>query len=528
MTTNSYIALAFLTFALATPATARAERPRVAVFSLQDKTGKLSAQEQAQLTDFLRSKIADGGVFRVIAASRIKAKLAKLKKKSYDACYDEKCQIEIGRELAANKSLSFEVLRLGSRCMVISTLFDLRSSATDASASHGGGCTISNLVKSIETVTDKIKSQSRASTQFRASQANANVKRGGLFIKSKPSAAEVWIDGKKVKGKTPLAASKIPVGEHFIELRLGDYRHSGKVKVKAEQYSELNLELKKVKGALEIITRPPEALIKLNGKAKGKTPAIITNIATGNYEVVLEKAGHLTVKRQVALNIDQRRKTLVVDLKRAGSIALRSEPVGATVYVNGQLAGKAPGELQIAAGTYSLRWELASHVTATRQVTIKGGEFKAVKVALKSLSGRLRILTKPPGASIQIDGKHVGKTPIVVAEVALGKRTLTLRKAGHMVLTENVELKKPGEQKTLAFSLKRAGSITLRSVPKGAQVFVNDTLAGKSPGKLKIGEGSYTLRWVLAGFTPQTLKVSVKGGQNKVLKVKLVALDKND
>ena len=71
----------------------------------------------------------------------LKQRLRQQKRDSFRACYDEQCQIALGRELAAQKSLSTQIARIGSQCMVMSALYDLKRATSERSASHKTGCT---------------------------------------------------------------------------------------------------------------------------------------------------------------------------------------------------------------------------------------------------------------------------------------------------------------------------------------------------------------------------------------------------
>jgi len=105
------------------PAAARTDKPIVAVFAIQDKTGQLSPTTCELLTEYLAIKLAEGGVFQVVPSRALKDRLTELKKDSYKECYDEHCQIERPREEPAAKTgpqgeLALEGLLPGSRVVV--------------------------------------------------------------------------------------------------------------------------------------------------------------------------------------------------------------------------------------------------------------------------------------------------------------------------------------------------------------------------------------------------------------------------
>jgi formylglycine-generating enzyme required for sulfatase activity len=125
------------------------DRPIVAVFQIEDKSGKLGAQAVDQLTDYLGSLMARRG-FKVVPRSQLKERLTEAKKGTYKECYEESCQIEIGKELAAQKSLSSQVLKIGKQCKVTVNLFDLKTAASDGAGAGSGDCDEDGVVKSLE------------------------------------------------------------------------------------------------------------------------------------------------------------------------------------------------------------------------------------------------------------------------------------------------------------------------------------------------------------------------------------------
>lgn len=129
----------------------RAEDPTpiVAVFELQDQGNKMSGAQRDQLTDYLGSLLTQNG-FAVVPRAQLKERLRDQKQGSYKACFDEGCQIELGRELAAQKSLASQVLRFGKSCKVTVNLYDLKRATSERAGTHSGGCAPEDIVSSLE------------------------------------------------------------------------------------------------------------------------------------------------------------------------------------------------------------------------------------------------------------------------------------------------------------------------------------------------------------------------------------------
>ena len=117
---RAWCLLGLLLLALPRPAAAESKEI-VAVFTVEAKGLKLDAGLLDRLTDYLAGQIAAGDAYQVVPRAQLKERLTKQRKASYKSCVDQSCQIEIGRELAAQKSLATKLVQLGSRCMVIAS-----------------------------------------------------------------------------------------------------------------------------------------------------------------------------------------------------------------------------------------------------------------------------------------------------------------------------------------------------------------------------------------------------------------------
>src|SRR5262245_21777808 len=105
---------------------AEEQKSVVAVFDIKDTGAGVDAKVLHNLTEYLAARLSEGP-YKVVPSQQIRERLKQQKAESYRACYDESCQIEIGRELAAQKTLSTQILRIAGTCQVTSQLFDLRS-----------------------------------------------------------------------------------------------------------------------------------------------------------------------------------------------------------------------------------------------------------------------------------------------------------------------------------------------------------------------------------------------------------------
>jgi len=131
---------------------ARMPRPVVAIFDVQDATRQLDAALLDQLTEYLAAQLVEVARFRVVPRNQLRSQLAAEKAGTYDACFEESCQIELGKAVAAEKSLATKLLRVGDACAMTATLYDLRSETTETAASGEGECSANALMGNAKTL----------------------------------------------------------------------------------------------------------------------------------------------------------------------------------------------------------------------------------------------------------------------------------------------------------------------------------------------------------------------------------------
>jgi hypothetical protein len=131
--------------------------PVVAVFEIENRGSPLSGDELIALTDYLGTKLGEQGNYQIIPRQEIRKRLVEQKKASYKACYDQSCQIEVGREMAAEFTVSASISRVGKTCIITAAMYDLRKAATHRTGTAKGPCTADDLLTAVEQIAQKLE-----------------------------------------------------------------------------------------------------------------------------------------------------------------------------------------------------------------------------------------------------------------------------------------------------------------------------------------------------------------------------------
>lgn len=145
----------------ASPASALSKRAIVAVFDIEDKGVELSGELLSRMSDYLAMSLAAAGAFQIIPRDQLRERLTKQKQESFRQCYEQSCQIEIGRELAAQKTLASVIMKIGSMCLMTSVLYDLKRATSEGGARAEGKCTEDGIVGQIKAIVQQLTRSGR-------------------------------------------------------------------------------------------------------------------------------------------------------------------------------------------------------------------------------------------------------------------------------------------------------------------------------------------------------------------------------
>jgi serine/threonine protein kinase len=224
-------------------------------------------------------------------------------------------------------------------------------------------------------------------------------------------------------------------------------------------------------GQLTIDSNPQGAQVQVdgNGDASWVTPLALTNLQPGQHSIVVSKAGYSPDSRTMNVTSGRGTTTLVHLAKLMATLVVKSDPPGASIYVDGRDMGtKTPGQISVDKGQHLVLVRMSGYIDETMNT----------QFAL---------------------GQTFNFSP-------------TLRPLGN---TEN--LKTVGKMSKLFGGKGQAGqgTLSIRTQPKGAQIAINQHLLEKgSPVDVSLDPGNYVVDITLTGYAPvHKIITAVKGGK---------------
>jgi serine/threonine protein kinase len=176
--------------------------------------------------------------------------------------------------------------------------------------------------------------------------------------------------------------------------------------------------------------------------------------------------------------------------KGSGTVAVNVQgPDQSKVMIDGDFKGHADPSLNlksVSVGYHVLTVEAEGYIQFLEQILVEKGKLVAVNAELKKKkapTGKMTVVTDPPGAAILIDGEDSGKkTPFAIdldSEVPHIIKLVLKNHHAHIKTNISIAAK---EEKAMNVKLKPSAiMIKILSQPMGADVILNGELLGQTP-----------------------------------------------
>ncbi len=315
-------------------------------------------------------------------------------------------------------------------------------------------------------------------------------------------------------------------GEYTLTATREGYRPSTRdIVVTAADNQRFAMRLSRLPGFLRIATTPADdVLVSIDDELRGKTPLENLEVAAGPHRIELTLPQYVTYRTTIEVDGGGTVQDLVAELLADwAEISFSSTPSGATVMLGEKALGMTPLTTRIDSGQQTVALRLPGHKQAEVDVTVLPGQPQTVPdVVLRKADGLVALASKPTGATVTIDGKFRGQTPVQL-ELTPGKTyKVGFSKAGYVKVNRSVSVVS-GEDKNLSVSLQaNVGKIRMKISPPGAQVYLNGKLQGSGDQEFDLPAVPQNLQVKAAGYTTRDMTVTPRPGLPQNLQVALL------
>ncbi len=315
-------------------------------------------------------------------------------------------------------------------------------------------------------------------------------------------------------------------GEYRVLAKADGYRTAREpIRVTDEPSQLFRFELQKLPGHVVVDNdRGVPAAVSIDGVEVGTTPTPALELAAGEHRLQLEAERYLPLDTHIDVTGLGQRQEITVQLQPAwADVQVDSKPPGAQVFADDQPLGETPATVPVPAGTHELKLRLEGYKPWIQTLTVEAGQqIELPLVNMQPADGVLSVVTTPADASVSVDGRYRGRTPVDV-ELSPGRRhDVIVSKPGFDTVKRTIEMQSQGGQ-TLRLTLEaRLGSVKLVVQPEDASLYIDGQPAGPANQELRLPARVHRLEIRKAGYAPHHLEVTPRPGLPQTLEIKLL------
>ncbi|MCA9794739.1 MAG: PEGA domain-containing protein, partial [Candidatus Eremiobacteraeota bacterium] len=265
------------------------------------------------------------------------------------------------------------------------------------------------------------------------------------------------------------------------------------------------------KTQLSITCGAVKANISIDGEPRGVAP-IEVKLSPGEHKLQAELDGYDPVEQTFKLEGEKTREITLEMTRLTGEVELAVQPEGTELLIDGDSLGQTPRSILLAPGEHQLTIRKKGFADFAAPVVVESHEKARVEAKLKPLVTTLAILTEPSGATVTVNGKERGQTPLRLFKQPYGEYEVEVALDGYKPVTKTYNLDKPVE---LNLNLEALPAVlVVNSDPPGATVKINGAVKGETPCEVRdLAANHYTLGLTKSGWLAHTEKVDLGPGE---------------
>ena len=302
--------------------------------------------------------------------------------------------------------------------------------------------------------------------------------------------ADVYIDGERV-GQLPFITKELKSGTYSVKVVKNMYKsYEEQVTVSDNETLTLKVQLQPNFGRISFksVNEFHGAHVYIDNERVGQLPFTTDKLASGTYRIKILKSLYKPFEQQVTVTDNNTTSLDVTLVPNFANITLTTD-TESEIWIDGRQRGKGKCTLNLELGEYTVEVKRPSHRTVSDVITVSELTDRTIQLSSPTpIYGIMDISSTPSRATVLVDGVEVGQTPLILDNVLVGSRKVTLKKEGYELYEKAV---------TFTENADNALAITLVETPK-VSVAINGpkktyTVNGVSFTRVDVEGGTFTM-----------------------------------
>ena len=268
-----------------------------------------------------------------------------------------------------------------------------------------------------------------------------------LLFSVEPANAVVELDNETLVTRNGEAQKLTTVGMHeYTVSAKGYYPAVGKVLVSSETKSEVAVSLRAANGWMKVTDLGNDDLvgadIYIDGEHQGKAPLTVGPLTSGVHKLLVAKDSYENYSADVLVVDNDTVRVSPCLNPNFAVVTVRTEDRNAQLWANGRLLGTGEWTGKLVTGIYSFESRELGYTSAAVTVEIKP-QVEIVTVDVPSpapVFGSIIVTSYPAKATVMIDGKVIGESPLIIRKAQYGEYVVELFKEGYIPFHQTVTM----------------------------------------------------------------------------------------
>ena len=323
--------------------------------------------------------------------------------------------------------------------------------------------------------------------------------------------ADIYINDERV-GQVPYLTKELKSGTYKVKVMKSMYKtYEQEVVVSDNETVNLSVALHPNFGYIQLDAARSlyGADVYVNNEKVGRLPFKSQQLLSNTYRIKVVKSMYKSYEQQVKVT-DNETVTLNVELiPNFANVTLITD-AESEIWIDDNYKNKGSWSGSLELGEYFVEVKKKSHRTASEIVRVtEVGERTIALKAPTPIYASLELTSTPSNATVALDGKYVGETPLILNNILVGDHTVTVTKQGFSKVEKTIELKEEIEN-VISVVLPNTKEVSITSYPTIADVYIDGVYKGVTPLKTVLSYGEHMIRFIKDGYykVEKTIKVN--------------------
>ena len=239
---------------------------------------------------------------------------------------------------------------------------------------------------------------------------------------------------------------------------------------------------------------PPGAELRSEGQVLDITPATV-ELLSGERVLSFSRPGFATHREPLTVVAGSPQTLPTIRLQpAAGVLRVQTDPPGASITVDGNFRGGSPATVEVSPDrAHRVVVSRAGYESQERTVTLGRGAEQSLTIRLEPRLGTIRVLSRPAGAPVSVNGQPAGRTPLDL-QLPSTEQQLEFSLEGYVAQSRGV-IPQPAYPQEVEVELLTPLQQVLAAQPTEIQTSQDAKMVMLFPGEFEMGSQRGSQGW---------------------------------